>query len=88
MYIYVSTQKNIQKHIHETDDGEFPGGPVDRIQRFHCRGLGSIPGQRTETPQAKKNPPKTKQTEKETDDNSYIYGEKRRNDNQSNGQRN
>ena len=64
MYIYVSTQKNIQKHIHETDDGEFPGGPVDRIQRFHCRGLGSIPGQRTEIPQAKKNPPKTKQTKK------------------------
>ena len=23
---------------------EFPGGPVVRTQRFHCQGLGSIPG--------------------------------------------
>ena len=27
--------------------GEFPGGPVVRIQCFHCVGLGSIPGQGT-----------------------------------------
>ena len=31
---------------------KFPGGPVVRIQRFHCRGLGSIPGQGTKIPQA------------------------------------
>ena len=31
---------------------EFPGGLVVRIQRFHCRGPGSIRGWRTEIPQA------------------------------------
>ena len=31
---------------------EFPGGPVVRTRHFHCRGLGSIPGQGTEIPQA------------------------------------
>ena len=30
-----------------TQSGEFPGGPVVRIQCFHCEGLGSIPGQGT-----------------------------------------
>lgn len=29
----LSIQKNIEEHIHETDDGEFPGGD------FHCHGL-------------------------------------------------
>ena len=28
--------------------GEFPVGPVVRIPGFHCRGLGSVPGQGTE----------------------------------------
>ena len=33
--------------------GEFPGGPVVRIQRFHYRGPGSIPGRGTKVlPQA------------------------------------
>ena len=32
--------------------GKFPEGPVVRTQRFHCRGLGSIPGQRTKILQA------------------------------------
>ena len=27
--------------------GEFPGIPVVRAQRFHCRDLGLIPGQGT-----------------------------------------
>ena len=31
---------------------EFPGGPVVRTPRSHCRGLGSIPGQGTKIPQA------------------------------------
>ena len=30
---------------------EFPGSPVIRTWLFHCRDLGSIPGQGTETPQ-------------------------------------
>ena len=30
---------------------EFPGGPVIRTWYFHCRGLGSIPGQGTKVPQ-------------------------------------
>ena len=38
----LSIQKTIKEHIHETDDGEFPGGD------FHCHGLDSIPGQETE----------------------------------------
>ena len=32
--------------------GEFPGGLVVRIPGFHCRDLGSIPGQGTEIVQA------------------------------------
>ena len=32
--------------------GEFPGGLVVRVQRFHCRGSSSFPGQGTEIPQA------------------------------------
>ena len=39
---------------------EFPGGPVDRIWRFHCRGPVSIPGQGTEIPQAAWRGQKTK----------------------------
>ena len=31
---------------------EFPGSPVVRILRFHCRSLGSIPGRGTRIPQA------------------------------------
>ena len=31
---------------------EFPGGLVVRILGFHCHGLGSIPSQGTEIPQA------------------------------------
>ena len=31
--------------------GKFPGGLVVRPQRFHCPGLGSIPGQGTKIPQ-------------------------------------
>ena len=34
---------------------EFPAGLVVRILGFHCCGPGSIPGCRTEIPQAKKN---------------------------------
>ena len=30
--------------------GDFPGGPVVRIQRFHCRERGSIPRQGTKIP--------------------------------------
>ena len=30
---------------------EFPGGPVVRIRRFHCQGLGSIPHWGTKIPQ-------------------------------------
>ena len=29
----------------QVDPGDFPGGPVVRTLRFHCRGTGSIPGQ-------------------------------------------
>ena len=32
---------------------DFPGSPVVRTRRFHCRGPGSIPGQGTNIPQAK-----------------------------------
>ena len=31
---------------------DFPGGPVVRTWRFHCRDLGSIPGRGTKIPQA------------------------------------
>lgn len=29
---------------------ELPGGPVLRIQCFHCRGMGSVPGWGTKDP--------------------------------------
>ena len=41
---------------------EFPGGPVVRTRRFHCSGLGSIPGQGTKIPQAMWLGQKSKQT--------------------------
>ena len=44
--------------------GEFPGGPVVRTQRFHCRSPGSIPGQGTKTLQAVQRG--QKQTNKQT----------------------
>ena len=31
---------------------EYPVGPVVRTHRFHCHGLGSIPGWGTKIPQA------------------------------------
>ena len=31
---------------------DFPGSPVVRTWRFQCHGLGLIPGQRTDIPQA------------------------------------
>ena len=42
MYMYVKYTENIEEHIHETDDGEFPGGD------FHCHGLDSTHAQETE----------------------------------------
>ena len=39
-------EKNIKK------DRDFFGGPAAETPRFHCRGMGSIPGQRTKTPHA------------------------------------
>ena len=60
----LSIQKNIEEHIHETDDGKFPGGD------FHCHGLDSIPGQVTEilhvVRQGQKRQKKKKQRKKET----------------------
>ena len=31
---------------------EFPGGPVVRTPRFHCRGPGLLPGRATKIPKA------------------------------------
>ena len=39
-------EKNIKK------DRDFFCGPAAETPRFHCRGMGSIPGQRTKTPHA------------------------------------
>ena len=36
---------------------EFPGGPVVRIQCFHCRDLGSVPNWETEIPQTTQHSP-------------------------------
>ena len=41
--------EQVKKEIYNT---QFPDGLVVRIWHFHCRGLGSIPGQGTEIPQA------------------------------------
>ena len=49
LYMY----KAIHYTLFVTEKGwEFPGSSVDRTQRFHCHGLGSIPGQGTKIPQA------------------------------------
>ena len=40
------------RELSKMELGEFPGGLVVRIPGFHCRGPGSILGQRTEIPQA------------------------------------
>ena len=42
-------EKQKEKHLQE-----FPGGPVVRTQGFHCRSLGSIPGQGTKIPASHK----------------------------------
>ena len=43
---------------------EFPRGLVVRITGFHCRGLGSVPGQGTEIPQAMQHCQKKQKTKK------------------------
>ena len=49
------------EHIKEENSQEFPDSPVVRTQHFHCKGLGSTPGQEpkileaTEHSQEKKN---------------------------------
>ena len=43
--------------------GELSDGVVVRIPGFHCRGLGSIPGQGTEMPQAERGGQKKKKKE-------------------------
>ena len=37
----LSGQKEL--YVQECQDGEFPGGPVVRALRFHCRGHGFDP---------------------------------------------
>ena len=34
----------ILKCMKKSNQGKFPGGPVVRTPRFHCRCLGSVPG--------------------------------------------
>ena len=45
---------------------KFPGGLVIRIQRFHCCGPGSIPGQGTEISQTSGSGQKGKKKKKDT----------------------
>ena len=40
--------------------GDFPGGPVVKTLRFHCRGVGAIPGQGTKIPHAARHSQKKK----------------------------
>ena len=57
-YSYVAQCLRTQRvKMHDNNNtkakrGEFPGGPVVRIQCFYCCGLGSIPGQGTKILQA------------------------------------
>ena len=44
---------------------EFPRGPVVRTWRFHCWGLGSVPGQGTKIPQAAQRGQKKKKNSNE-----------------------
>ena len=43
----LSQERDVFKEELTIYDGEFPGGSVGRTWSFHCRGLGSIPGQGT-----------------------------------------
>ena len=54
------------------DFREFPGGLVVRIQCFHCRGLGSVPGQGNEIPQAVRRGQKKEKKKKKTQDFDFI----------------
>ena len=54
------TKKTIISHFKSILRGEFPGGLVVRIRRFHCRDPSSIPGGETEIPQATGQSQKTK----------------------------
>ena len=44
--------QNVWGHNKDPLSQDFPGGPVVRAQRFHCRGPGLTPGQGTKIPQA------------------------------------
>ena len=44
----------------KAESWEFPSGLVIRILGFHCRGLDSIPGQRSEIPEASQSDQKKK----------------------------
>ena len=51
--LFTIAQNWKQPNVHqEWNRWEFPGGPVVRTQRFHCRSPGSIAGQGNEIPQA------------------------------------
>ena len=54
--LYIKSISPRPKHLY----WEFPGGPVVRTWRFHCRGQGSIPGWGTKIPPVHKAWPKKK----------------------------
>ena len=43
---------NLKIQSKSAPGGDFPGGPVVKTPRFHCRGAGLIPGQGTGIPHA------------------------------------
>ena len=54
---------------------EFPGGPVVRIQCFHCRELGSVPNWETEIPQTTQHSPNKIKKKKSSFQTSPSYEE-------------
>ena len=69
--IYKANTHVITTRLRDRALGEFPGSPMVRTRRFHCRGPGSIPGQGTEILQAARRS-KKKRKEKENRNRALI----------------
>ena len=61
IFIPVALKEVVVKTVYR----EFPGGPVRRTLRFHCRGPGSVPGRGNNIPQAAQHAARPKTNKKQ-----------------------
>ena len=61
-------QSGMRRLVKMAQGRDFPGGPVVRALRFHCRGLGSNPGRGTKILQAERHSQKKKKKKRHQED--------------------